>query len=96
MQGPTRRFSMMGNGGPLCAFAVGGRISQSTDKNQTENIPSKWHFNVMFIVTVALALECRHPLIIVARISMGWNISHSDAIQRTKPTAAHGMNARMG
>src|ERR1700680_435591 len=95
-QGPTLRFSMMGNGGPLCAFAVVGKISQSTDRNQTANIPSKWHFNVMFMVTAALTLERRHPFISVARISMGWNISHIDAIQRTMPNVAHGMNARIG
>ncbi len=40
--------------------------------------------------------ESRYPLISVARISMGWNISHTDATQRTSPTVAQGMNARIG
>jgi hypothetical protein len=37
---------MMGNGGPLCAMAGVDDIRHSTDRNQTENIPSKYRFDV--------------------------------------------------
>src|SRR6476646_2246930 len=37
-----------------------------------------------------------YPVIMVARISMGWNISHIDAVQRIRLTVAHGINASIG
>ena len=37
-----------------------------------------------------------YPVIMVARISIGWNISHIDAAQRIRLTVAHGMNTGIG
>src|SRR6185369_230461 len=44
----------------------------------------------------APALHEHYPLIRVARISMGWNTSHVDAIHKMRQTAAQGTKARSG
>src|SRR5271167_1735942 len=50
MQGPTVRFSMMGNGGPLCARAGVDNNITITDSKQIESVLSKCGCEVILIV----------------------------------------------
>jgi len=66
MQGPTFWFSIMGNGGPLCALAGVCDTSRSAARSPTETPPALVGRFGMVIQTSG-----GYPLISMARISMG-------------------------